>query len=62
MCTVQPSFGTGVVKTPARNEPFALLDLSRKSSSSNNTLVVDRLDIGVDVNTTFGKPVALCFF
>ena len=61
MCLVQPSFGSGVVRTPARKPPFALLDLSRKSSSSSNsTTVVDTSVTGDGADATFGKPVFLC--
>ena len=57
---MQPTFGSGVIRTPARRQPFALLELSRKSSSSNNTLVVDRSDGGV--SAPFGESVGLCLF
>jgi len=61
MCFVQPSFGSGIVRTPARKAPFALLDLSHKSLS-NDTPVGYRSALGDSGDATFGEPVALCLF
>lgn len=59
---MQPTFG-GIVKTPpSKNQPFALLQLSRQSSTSDansDTLVVDVSAPAGDTSRTFGETTTL---
>jgi len=61
ICYVQPAFG-GVIRSPvAKGEPLALLQLSRGSLTSNETLVTDKSQSAdIDISTR-GELSQLCF-